>query len=59
VATLQAAQGEDNKARLKAAVQEARTLGIFGAPSLVTEDQELFWGNDRLVEALDWATGVP
>ena len=29
-------------------------LGIFGAPSFVTPDGELFWGNDRLVRALAW-----
>jgi 2-hydroxychromene-2-carboxylate isomerase len=31
--------------------------GIFGAPSFVTEDGELFWGNDRLEQALEWAKG--
>lgn len=29
--------------------------GIFGAPSFFV-DGELFWGNDRLDEALAWAT---
>ena len=28
--------------------EEAQRLGIFGAPSFVTADGELFWGNDRL-----------
>jgi 2-hydroxychromene-2-carboxylate isomerase len=28
--------------------------GIFGAPSMVV-GEELFWGNDRLEQALDWA----
>ncbi|NRB35621.1 MAG: 2-hydroxychromene-2-carboxylate isomerase [Rhodobacteraceae bacterium] len=32
----------------------ARTKGIFGAPSLLVGD-ELFWGDDRVEEALDWA----
>lgn len=32
----------------------ARTHGIFGAPTWRTPDGELFWGNDRLEDALDW-----
>jgi 2-hydroxychromene-2-carboxylate isomerase len=31
-------------------------LEIFGAPSFVV-DGELFWGNDRLEDALTWARG--
>jgi 2-hydroxychromene-2-carboxylate isomerase len=46
------------KSRLKASTEEAQSLGIFGSPSFVTEDNELFWGNDRLEEALDWASGA-
>ncbi len=42
------AQSEANKARLKAECALAGEIGIFGAPSLVTEDGELFWGDDRL-----------
>jgi 2-hydroxychromene-2-carboxylate isomerase len=30
-------------------------LGIFGAPTFVTPDGELFWGNDRLENAIAWA----
>lgn len=33
---------------------EARGLGVFGAPSF-TVGRELFWGDDRLEEALEWA----
>ena len=47
-------QGDEIKARLRAQTQEAQHLGIFGAPSFVTADGELFWGNDRLEQALDW-----
>jgi len=43
------------KSRLREETAEAMRLGIFGAPSLVTEDGELFWGNDRLEAALSWA----
>jgi 2-hydroxychromene-2-carboxylate isomerase len=48
------AQADENKARLRAQTEEAIKLGIFGAPSFVTQDGELFWGNDRLEAALDW-----
>ena len=43
------------KAALKDSVEEARALGVFGAPSFTTRDGELFWGFDRLAAALDWA----
>ena len=43
------------KARLKLETETAQRLGVFGAPSFVTEDGELFWGNDRLEEAVTWA----
>jgi 2-hydroxychromene-2-carboxylate isomerase len=51
------ARAEDsaNKALLKAETERAAGLGIIGAPSLVTEDKEVFWGNDRLEQGLDWA----
>jgi 2-hydroxychromene-2-carboxylate isomerase len=53
-AVLAAAQGEAIKDALRAAGEEADRLGIFGAPSFVTADGELFWGQDRLDDALDW-----
>ena len=56
-AILKEAQGEPNKTRLKAVTEEARSRGIFGAPTFFTEDGEMFWGNDRLEQALAWATG--
>jgi 2-hydroxychromene-2-carboxylate isomerase len=52
---LAAAQAEDNKARLRTQTEEAQRLGIFGAPTFVTQDGELFWGNDRLDAAPAWA----
>jgi 2-hydroxychromene-2-carboxylate isomerase len=36
-----------------AATEDARRHGIFGAPSFLVGD-ELFWGDDRLEEALAW-----
>lgn len=49
------AQSDDNKLRLRQQTDEAIARGIFGAPSFVTPDGELFWGNDRLEDALEWA----
>jgi 2-hydroxychromene-2-carboxylate isomerase len=54
-ATLAAAESAENKAALRAATDEAGTRGIYGAPSFVTPSGELFWGNDRLEQALAWA----
>lgn len=56
-AILKAASSEANKGRLKVAGEEARSRGIYGAPSFLTDDGELFWGNDRLEQALAWAAG--
>lgn len=39
---------------LRANVEEARALGVFGAPTFITGG-ELFWGADRLDQALAWA----
>ena len=49
------AQSDEIKLRLRAQTEEAQRLGIFGSPSFLTADGELFWGNDRLEAALDWA----
>ena len=52
---LAAAQSDPIKALLKDHVRMAKARGLFGAPSFLTADGELFWGNDRLEQALDWA----
>lgn len=49
------AQAPDNKQRLREQTRRAAELGVFGAPSFVVGG-ELFWGNDRLEDALSWAT---
>ena len=51
---LERAESADVKARLRARTEEAQRCGIFGAPSFLVSN-ELFWGNDRLECALDWA----
>jgi len=48
------AYAQDNKDRLKAQTLRAIELGIFGAPSFTVEG-ELFWGNDRMEAAFEWA----
>jgi len=54
-AVLDRAQSNENRSQLRAHTEEAQRLGIFGSPSFVTADSELFWGNDRLEAALNWA----
>jgi len=54
-AVFEAAQSPAVKARLKDHVEQARARGVFGSPSFITADGELFWGNDRLEQALSWA----
>jgi 2-hydroxychromene-2-carboxylate isomerase len=53
-AVLAAANTPQNKAKLKAQTEEAVARGIFGAPSFTIGD-ELFWGGDRLGDAIAWA----
>jgi 2-hydroxychromene-2-carboxylate isomerase len=53
-AALARAQSDETKGRLRAETEEAQRLGIFGAPSFIAGG-ELFWGNDRLEQALDFA----
>ncbi len=50
------AESEANKGFLKTQCARAAELGVIGAPCLVTEDGEVFWGNDRLEQGLAWAS---
>lgn len=52
---LHMAHSDTQKQALHAQVEDARAQGIYGAPSFVV-DGELFWGDDRLEDALDWAS---
>jgi 2-hydroxychromene-2-carboxylate isomerase len=54
-AVMAEAQAEPNKLRLRRVNEEAQGRGVFGAPTFVAEDGEMFWGNDRLDQALAWA----
>jgi 2-hydroxychromene-2-carboxylate isomerase len=53
-AVIAAALAPDNKLRLRAATELASARGIFGAPTFFVGD-EMFWGNDRLEEAIAWS----
>jgi 2-hydroxychromene-2-carboxylate isomerase len=54
-AMIERAQSDAVRSALREQTEQAKALGLFGAPSVVTADGELFWGNDRLEAALDWA----
>ena len=50
--------GDDTvKAALRHATEEAMDAGLFGAPSFTTPAGELFWGDDRLEDAIAWVKG--
>lgn len=51
-------KSEAAKEALRRRVDEARHLGLFGAPTFLV-DGEMFWGNDRLEDALDWTRRAP
>lgn len=48
----------DMRGMLRENVNRAIELGIFGAPNCIV-NQELFWGEETLEDALDWATAHP
>jgi 2-hydroxychromene-2-carboxylate isomerase len=50
---LREADSDAAKADLAAATEQAKALGIFGSPSFLV-DGELFWGDDRLDDAMRW-----
>jgi 2-hydroxychromene-2-carboxylate isomerase len=51
------AKSPDVKAALKDQTAEAIANHVFGAPTFIV-GEELFWGDDHLEQALDWARGV-
>lgn len=52
--TIAQAQADATKARLREQTEQARARGIFGAPTFFV-GAEMFWGNDRLEDALNFA----
>lgn len=47
-------EAADIKQKLRDQTAEAAALGVFGAPTF-SVGNEIFWGDDRLEQALDWA----
>lgn len=54
-AIFDAASGGEIKQALRRQTETAEAAGIFGAPSFRTHDGEIFWGDDRLANALNWS----
>lgn len=52
---IQTAVSEPNKLRLRELTDQAMRRKIFGAPTFFV-DNEMFWGNDRLEDALAFAS---
>ena len=55
-AVLARAESPENKLRLREQTTRASQLGIFGAPDFIVKG-ELFFGQDRLEDALEFLTG--
>jgi len=51
--TVARADSRENRDCLAAETQAARDLGIFGSPTFAV-GTEIFWGDDRLEEAIAW-----
>jgi 2-hydroxychromene-2-carboxylate isomerase len=56
-AVLERATATETKDRLRARSEEAIARGIFGAPTFLI-GSELYWGNDRLEDALACCAGL-
>lgn len=54
-AVLRRADEDDIRAAYAAETDAARALGIFGSPTFACGG-EIFWGDDRLEDALDWCS---
>jgi len=53
-AIIEQANGQATRDKYDAETESARCLGIFGPPTFVV-GREIFWGDDRLEDALDWS----
>jgi 2-hydroxychromene-2-carboxylate isomerase len=56
-AVLSRATSQPIKDALRVSTDQAARQGIFGAPTFLVEG-ELFWGDDRLDDAVAWARGA-
>lgn len=55
---LERADSNEGVDALLDATDEARRIGIFGSPTFIA-GAEIFWGDDRLEDAISWATKNP
>lgn len=51
------ALSEENKLLLRRSTVETGQRGVFGAPTFIV-GEELFWGDDRLEDALAFAASI-
>src|ERR1044072_2591454 len=56
-AILERANASETKERVRQCSEEAVARGIFGAPTYLV-GSELYWGNDRLEDALAYCSGL-
>lgn len=56
-AVLARAESPEHRPLLRAATEEATRRGLFGAPSFLV-GHELFFGQDRMADALAWWAGI-
>jgi len=54
-AVIARANSEEIRKKYTAETEVARSLGIFGSPTFVY-GTEIFWGDDRLEDAIDWCS---
>jgi len=47
------ANSEQIRAQYETTTDLARSMGIFGSPTFAC-GKEIFWGDDRLEDAIDW-----
>ena len=52
------ADSAETQQALDAETRQAKALGIFGSPTFVV-GHEVFWGDDRLDDAVQWALSPP
>ncbi|MGC1380614.1 MAG: 2-hydroxychromene-2-carboxylate isomerase [Candidatus Baltobacteraceae bacterium] len=52
--TLRVALSEPARSCLRKNTEQAKAIGLFGAPNCVVGD-ELFWGEEALEDAIEWA----
>jgi 2-hydroxychromene-2-carboxylate isomerase len=57
-ATIARADGQEIHNRYDSETEHAKALGIFGSPTFMW-GTEIFWGDDRFEDAIDWAKSHP